>query len=512
MKNLNFLKTSIALVTLLSLGTSTAALAGGEACEDSCKMFKDAMGGFPTPGSPPDAMGAKFLISYCHLPSTVETTLSDQIKTGKVPFNSKTGDDAWNSCFQALQNSWIVIGNHCAAIDLISNAQTAGRVGATAYTAAAIACVSACAAENGVVTAPFAKGACLGVGIGATIVDIGAVLAESKAADGILSQLGMGSAVLGDIAAMTAAGASADMVKTKIVSSCGAGFFMTSAAVLKWKDVNNMAGNKDTECESVTAMDSTAAMVAAAAYAAGVASGAGNAPNTLATTGSTGSTGGQVGKGGSMTHGGGGAYIPMDAGMMAGLDSPKFAAAVSGPYGELFKALPREKLKDIMEKVGGITMDELNKKLATQSPATAIASAPGVSAAMAGALKEAEKAALDGKFALKGDLGGSSSSYASGGGGGAGGKGGAAKPAFGGLFGGGAVGGSGTSSEATFEKMKRAPTSLENGDIWHEGFGGSIFQIVSNKLSKERTRVDELEWETPLNRALAGLPTKKGKK
>ena len=88
----------------------------------------------------------------------------------------------------------------------------------------------------------------------------------------------------------------------------------------------------------------------------------------------------------------------------------------------------------------------------------------------------------------------------------------AAKPAspFGfGMKGPGLTGGP---AEATFEKMKKAPELQEGGDIFHEGYAGSIFDIVSVKLTKTHDRIDELEWDTPLNRALAGLPAKKDKK
>lgn len=51
---------------------------------------------------------------------------------------------------------------------------------------------------------------------------------------------------------------------------------------------------------------------------------------------------------------------------------------------------------------------------------------------------------------------------------------------------------------------EKLATPLE-GDIWHETYQGSIFEIVSYRLDKSRTRVVEMEWQTPLNRALTGL-------
>ncbi len=64
-----------------------------------------------------------------------------------------------------------------------------------------------------------------------------------------------------------------------------------------------------------------------------------------------------------------------------------------------------------------------------------------------------------------------------------------------------------TGGGAAVLKFDAAQAKLdpEAGDIFHETFKGSIFEIVSYRLSKTRERVVELEWQTPLNRALTGL-------
>ena len=46
---------------------------------------------------------------------------------------------------------------------------------------------------------------------------------------------------------------------------------------------------------------------------------------------------------------------------------------------------------------------------------------------------------------------------------------------------------------------------LDNSDIWHSHWKGSIFNIISTITEKNRTRITEMEWQTPLNRALNGL-------
>ena len=77
---------------------------------------------------------------------------------------------------------------------------------------------------------------------------------------------------------------------------------------------------------------------------------------------------------------------------------------------------------------------------------------------------------------------------------------------FGDAFGSGAT--APVQGQLQFDKTQKN-RAFDNADIWHAGFNGSIFQIVSDKIDKNRDQVNELEWDTPLNRALSGLPAKK---
>jgi hypothetical protein len=45
----------------------------------------------------------------------------------------------------------------------------------------------------------------------------------------------------------------------------------------------------------------------------------------------------------------------------------------------------------------------------------------------------------------------------------------------------------------------------ESTDIWHSAAASTIFQIVSHRISRDVTRVEQLEWTTPMNRKLNGL-------
>jgi hypothetical protein len=46
------------------------------------------------------------------------------------------------------------------------------------------------------------------------------------------------------------------------------------------------------------------------------------------------------------------------------------------------------------------------------------------------------------------------------------------------------------------------------GDIFHSNFSGTLFDIVSMRLGRSKAKVDEYEWELPLNRARQNLPWK----
>ena len=59
---------------------------------------------------------------------------------------------------------------------------------------------------------------------------------------------------------------------------------------------------------------------------------------------------------------------------------------------------------------------------------------------------------------------------------------------------------------------KGAPTlsapSWESDDIFHSDFKGTLFQIVSGRLTRTKERVEEYEWDLPMNRARQGVPQK----
>jgi hypothetical protein len=69
--------------------------------------------------------------------------------------------------------------------------------------------------------------------------------------------------------------------------------------------------------------------------------------------------------------------------------------------------------------------------------------------------------------------------------------------------------GGGTVQETQFNKgLSAKNSSVAGDDIYHAGWPGSIFDIITVRLKESRDRVDKLEWASPLNRALMGLPNK----
>ncbi len=74
-------------------------------------------------------------------------------------------------------------------------------------------------------------------------------------------------------------------------------------------------------------------------------------------------------------------------------------------------------------------------------------------------------------------------------------------------------------SELTISPDRKIASALNGSDIFHTGYGGTIFQIVSQSLVNQKPNLEALEPVLPLNRALAGLkneskalPKKAGKK
>jgi hypothetical protein len=186
-----------------------------------------------------------------------------------------------------------------------------------------------------------------------------------------------------------------------------------------------------------------------------------------------------------------------------GFDQMMRSAATGNPgLTDLNNSLPNmgNSMKDALDKLG-TSLSQIGEDLKTKSPTSVISGMiPNLPPDMKAALDDVQKKIDSGQLKLKGDDSGTV--MMSGGGGGGGSSSGPRRPAG---FGAMAATGSTKTAQVSFNPQ---PAPKVDNDIWHSNWTGSIFQIISTKLDHTRNRIHELEWSSPLNRALAGLPPK----
>ncbi len=172
------------------------------------------------------------------------------------------------------------------------------------------------------------------------------------------------------------------------------------------------------------------------------------------------------------------------------------SAASSGPFAALMNNLPnKDKIPSALDSMG-LGLDGLANKMKNgESLASIMGGIEGMSPEASEMMAELTQAASESKQF--------DSTMTGGGGKGPSGSGDAGPNLmsfFGPKAGADAVGGT-----QALEFGSKTPSLGEGNDIWHSGAKGSIFQIVSQKIEKNSARIDQLEWATPLNRALNGL-------
>jgi hypothetical protein len=74
------------------------------------------------------------------------------------------------------------------------------------------------------------------------------------------------------------------------------------------------------------------------------------------------------------------------------------------------------------------------------------------------------------------------------------------------LFGSKAVGAAGEATTSFQAATRSVSSSAANDDIWHTGYRGSIFDIVSEKITSTRDRVSISDWASPANKLRSMLP------
>jgi hypothetical protein len=428
----------------------------------------------------------------------------------------------YDSSGAALTATSDILATKCAAVKAYAEATTADLNTTIAFSAAAGVCIGSCAAAMTGFGAPAAEAICTAADLGATGYDLYATMnfmmngqplqqalevttavggagssylaykgykAGSKAAEEAAKkaekQAGIATAKTAEEDAAEKAGK-----KAGAGSVCGAAVILAATAALKGTNyaLNKKGGNS--EANDVQSMKSTSAaiIVGLTAFKAPGSTSLGG-DSTAASGGGTGITAAPLA-----------ANDPALKSALSNLSSGGLSAALAGAPGSLITSPT-----DIPAALNtlGTDMGSIGHAIASgSSPGAAIAAAmPDLPSSMKDMLSAIDKAAAEGRLTASGLPSAVMSS-----GGGAKGAGSSSEGLglFGGMFGNKSGLSGGAPKELGFTKTTPTYVSQE-GDIWHSGWNGSIFQIVTGKLNKSRDRIEQLEWQTPLNRALSGL-------
>ena len=431
-------------------------------------------------------------------------------------------------CKSSQSAKYGVVPHHCAAkrIDELGRDYDLGM--ASTWTVVTAACLTACALTFTDITGIFVTAAtatCVGGSVGATAAEIALTIKISTESDKEaitltdLQKSGQYGALIGGAGAVGAAATVGGMAAKGVTGavnmgkSAAAGLVAKTTAAkaaacasagvsavimsLKWVNYKKNEENAKKECAAINKLGWPSDVKPT------------SVPKTSAPDGKA-SLGAFTGSGGTsgIKNSGAGGNVDTDD-MTNNFPGSAFnsSAANSGPLGKLMDAFPNKKdFPSVLEKMG-TNLGEVTNKLQTQSPASVIGSMMSLPPEASAFLNDIQT------LAANGQIGGDASVMQGGGKGGSGG-GSSGEPAFDpmSLFapkkGADVAAGSNTMDFGS----KIAPAMADGTDIWHSGVKGSIFQIISNKLEKTGNRIESLEWATPLNRALNGLPNSSKKR
>lgn len=440
---------------------------------------------------------------------------------------SKFTDQA--ACVKASMGEWAILGQYCKAYRLYDEAWKWNAAAASTYTAAGALCLVAFGlyvACNGPAAIGGACGyygaaqaACTVAGVLATGAEIAGMaklsVDGSKDVDqwsnGFANLIGMNTGgAAGGLAASLGSGIATGMSRsvakqaTKVTTElnmdvvkavgpllAASGALFLATAGIQFAALGTNQQGAECGCQTVSKLQSFGRYIQASQVGP---SGSGSA----GAIGATGASGGG-------TLGAGSEYNPVNEvkqGLMAAGFPPPFAsAATAGPAGELLSNMPNAgDIPNVLSQLG-IDPNAITQKIMDgQSPAQAAASSmPGaLGEAMTPLFQKMDELINDGKIEV--------GAYTGGGGGGGAKASTGTDPlsmlaAFAPKTPAGTLGKS--FKEITFGK--KPSRSLAGEDIWHSSWKGSIFDIISEKLTVTRNRITEGEWTTPMNRALNGL-------
>ncbi|HCM40454.1 MAG: hypothetical protein A2Z97_03825 [Bdellovibrionales bacterium GWB1_52_6] len=390
-----------------------------------------------------------------------------------------------------FQQDWGQIGHQCAAVTASEKGKTAEMVTASVYTAAAAVCTSACIAMHSPIIAASSAllAACTVSGTVAGITDLTYSILIGNAVGGVMGGLVGAAGAVGSAAVTGVASSSAGH---KIAGSpCWSMGILFAVAGIKWYMMSNSAGAAREACN------------AAGKYADSNAMGNGGGSRTRINT--------PLGTKNPLApyDANAGAPSPYISNLdnLDGFPSTHLSAAKASP--DIFGAFPNsgtfpEALKEL-----NINPGDIARQLENQSPAALLSGMSGMPDNIRQKLWEIDDAIKSGGIQLTGGGGGV---YSGGSGGGSGAVGGGSgKNPFGDLSAFGKKKDEAVEGPALLKLSAKDSdiSSLNDDDIWHSTFKGTIFEIVSHRLTKSRDKILPGEWATPLNRALMGLPAAK---
>ncbi len=462
--------------------------------------------------------------AYKNSKSAVDDQLCEQLEQIKQSPSASSQMEVPRHCQKDLRQKWAQVGPLCDSWELKQSASKKSGRAVPIYTAAAAICFLAC------IPSPFqgaVETACKATGGAAVLADLASTFMLIKDGqqfmnvwDGILSVSGTAAG----LATAAAVGTKSTLLlKVGAPPACVVGGILTGIAAIKWKSRKGFDSSAEKDCKHVRDL-LPPEMVLAFSTESGPKEGSiSDFKGSSALPGSD--------AGGSFSGSASSASYP-------GLD---FSDARSNFPGSRFQASKfesavldqlenKEQIPQLLQKVTGMTLEDLAQRLEKEGPGSILAGfshlSPSMKQGLAGldhgnysmggsALEGTTTEAKDllasherGAASPSGGVAGSAAKSAGAGGSGANAGAGSSNP----FLGSGGIGSGSTGTRAPEElhfEASRKPALSSVGDIWHEGFSGTIFQIVSGRIDQSRDKIIDMEWQSPLNRALSGLPRQK---
>ena len=400
----------------------------------------------------------------------------------------------YESCVAGVHQGMKVQKDNCAAWSLAGTSGQFEEYDVIAYGVIAADCWAAAGLCSAGITAAVGQV----VSYACTIADTAQGLVDTGYSIDLAAQsnnwLGVAAAAPGLISSGTAIWG---IVQTAKQSGCTSIYFTaigaTLAALAHGGSLASDNSTRDNQCSTIKGMEG---------------SGPSNSPNQ----GSSGPGGGMSapglasggGNGSAGNNGVGSGSVSLPPGVNTNFPQGLISSSTGDPFAKLLNTLPNLSSMPSALKAMGTDLGQMANQLASQGAAATLGGMSGLPNGAADAIKELDQGLKDGSLKIKG-LDTAGVMKGGGGGGGAGGKK-SGNLNFGFGFGGGHM--ASTSKTESFSAHKKKDLGvLGDGDIWHSHWNGTIFQIISTKLEKARGSVEQLQWCSPLNRALAGLPS-----